>query len=73
MDWQPIDTYKPDDQYNSVLVVDRGHVSEAYYNGESDSWWRANTSEHDFDACQAIYPTHWMPKPAPPAALNAEE
>jgi hypothetical protein len=69
--WRPIETFLPEvaaeESTPSVLVWDRGEVSEAYYNGETDSWWLANTSEHDFDACKAIYPTHWRRKPDGPA------
>jgi hypothetical protein len=52
--WQPIETAPKD---TDVLVVHDGDwVSEAYYNGESNSWWLANTAEHDFDPSSAIYP-----------------
>lgn len=65
--WQPINDYVPGHDNQSVLVVDRGIVSEAYYNGESDTWWLANTSEHDFDHAEAIYPTLWQPMPTAPS------
>lgn len=63
--WMPIETAPKD---KNVLVDDRGQVSEAYYNGETDTWWLANTSEHDFDHADAIYPTIWHPLPALPAS-----
>lgn len=69
--WLPIETFDPinsDEPVPSVLVVDRGMVSEAYYNGETDTWWLANTSDYDFDHSEPIYPTLWMPLPSPPDA-----
>lgn len=60
--WQPIET-APEDG-TSVLVVDQGVVSEAYYDGEDKAWWLANTAPHDFDPSRAIYPTRWRPLPA---------
>lgn len=67
-EWQPIETFDPGPNNPNVLVVDQGVVSEAYYNGESDQWFKAGKSEHDFDFVNSdrLYPTHWMPLPAPP-------
>src|SRR6185312_10851193 len=69
--WQPIDTCDRS-LFGNVLVVEQGIVSEAYYNGESDSWWLANTAEHDFDHAAPIYPTHWMRLPEPPSVTSTE-
>lgn len=66
--WQPMETAPKDED---CLVTHDGFVSEAYYNGETDTWWLANTSEHDFDAARPIYPTHWMPLPTAPAKESA--
>lgn len=65
--WQPIGTFKGDEAY--VLVWDGGHVSEARYHPSEDGWWLANTHPTDAHDGQ-IYPTHWMPIPAPPSALE---
>lgn len=73
MGWRPIETApnngtKHEWPYITVLVVDEdGDVTQADYKGE-DGWWPANTdSEHG----SRIYPTHWMPLPAPPAKESA--
>lgn len=57
----------------SILVVDRGEVSEAYYDGETDSWWLAHTAPYDFDNTKAIYPTHWQLMPATPSPAEMKE
>ena len=49
-----------------VLVVDDGIVSEAYYHGETVTWWLAQSADGDFDPSRPIFPTHWAPMPAPP-------
>lgn len=66
--WQLIETYDPAHELN-VLVVDQGVSSEAYYDGESDAWFKAGKSEHDFDfvSSDRLFPTHWMPMPAGPS------
>jgi hypothetical protein len=69
VDWKPISEWEsaPDDiKSANVLVAEDGIVSEAYYNGEDDSWWLANTAEHDFDPAHPIYPQAWARMPAPP-------
>jgi hypothetical protein len=68
--WQPIETCDPKHELN-VLVVDDGVVSEAYYDGESDAWFKEGKSEHDFNFVDSdrLFPTHWMPMPAPPSPV----
>lgn len=70
--WQPITDLVPEHDNPNVLVVDQGIVSEAYYSGESDTWFKAGKSEHDFDFVSGdrLYPTHWMPMPAPPSTIS---
>jgi len=63
--WQLIETAPRDGTH--ILVVDEGVVSEAYFNLQDDAFWLAQTDPHDFDPSHSIYPTHWMPKPAPPS------
>lgn len=68
--WQPIEDYVPGNDNLNVLVVDQGVVSEAYYNGESDAWFKAGKSEHDFDFVSGdrLFPTLWQPMPKPPTS-----
>jgi hypothetical protein len=72
--WQPIDRFNPEADNPNVLVSDQGSVSEAYYDGEADAWFKAGKSEHDFDfvSSDRLYPSHWMPLPDPPALSSAE-
>jgi hypothetical protein len=63
--WQDIAT-APKDRNVIVWENDGEVMGEAYYDGEDDSWWWANTSPHDFDACRQVYPNLWHPMPAPP-------
>lgn len=65
--WYPIESYNPAWTLN-VLVSDNGVVSEAYYDGESDAWFKEGKSEHDFDFVDSdrLFPTHWMPMPKGP-------
>lgn len=69
-EWQPIADFVPGHDNPNVLVVDQGSVSEAYYDGENDSWFKAGKNPHDFDfvSSDALYPSHWMPLPEPPAS-----
>lgn len=71
--WLPIETYDPAHELN-VLVVDQGVVSEAYYDGESDTWFKEGKSEHDFDFVDSdrLFPTHWMPMPEAPSVPQAD-
>jgi hypothetical protein len=68
--WRPIATADKD---HNVLVAHDGQVSEAYYDGENDAWYKAGKSPHDFDfvSSDLIFPTHWMPLPALPVVVGS--
>lgn len=42
-------------------------AAEGYFNGENETWWLANTAEHDFDPSRPIYPYAWREMPKAPA------
>jgi Lar family restriction alleviation protein len=64
-DWQPIETAPKD---RNLIVAEGSHVAEAYYDGESDMWFRAgkHPNDHDFVRSDRLFPTHWQLLPAPP-------
>lgn len=70
-DWQPIETAPKDGRHVLLAVTNDppnfpGYVSEGYYEEDRDCWYQANTHWTDqFDG--ALYPSHWMPLPEPPA------
>lgn len=62
-DWQPIATARKDDA-EIIVAYRRGEswfVSVAYWLPASGRWY-----EYGTDAL--LFPTHWMPLPAPPKA-----
>jgi hypothetical protein len=65
--WRDIETHDGHAYGQTVLVGcgDPAWVCEAYLNDRGE-WWEAN--RHHTDATgSAVYPTHWMPLPDPPA------
>ena len=68
--WQPIESAPMDG--SQLLVAGKGwtetdYIVSAYYSEEHRGWWESNT--HYTDAADGqVYPTHWMPMPAAPAA-----
>lgn len=68
-DWQPIESFNGlEIQFGTgVIVCEDGIVGEAVWRGEDEGWWWINNNPSDAWGSR-IYPTHWMPLPAPPAA-----
>lgn len=67
MEWQPIET-APKDGF-SVLISFDGIVGEAHYydqDNEHEGWYWAQEHWTDAHVSGPVYPTHWMPLPAPP-------
>jgi hypothetical protein len=64
-EWKPIET-APKDQSIIAWDPECEAMGEAYYDGEDDSWWWANTAPHDFDPSRPFYPSLWHPMPTPP-------
>jgi hypothetical protein len=72
--WQPIETAPTgrdsEGRMQCVLVACGGtggpYACEAWFDEDVDQWWPANTDYTDAHGTQ-IYPTHWMPLPAPPS------
>jgi len=62
-EWQPIDTAPKDDGMPIIVYgLSEYHktyeyVHLAYWKNYTESWW--------FEG-EEMYPTHWMPLPAPP-------
>jgi hypothetical protein len=73
-EWRLIEDYEFPPFGPNVLVVDGGHVCEAAYDHDTDAWYRAGKNPHDFDFVSGdlLYPSHWMPLPAPPSLPQAE-
>jgi hypothetical protein len=71
-DWLPIETVPLDG--TSVLVAEdyRGSLGEAYYDSEESRWYWANTGRGDYPDPHELFPTHWMPLPAPPPRAERE-
>lgn len=66
MGWQSIETAPKD---TDVLISDGVVVGEARYwwqEGQYDMWLWVNIDPSD-NWADPVYPTHWMPLPAPPA------
>lgn len=71
MTWQPIETAPIENQHYPFsdfrAIVFCGYVGEAEFHGHPgeqwSGWWWANT---DSQYGSEIFPTHWMPLPAPP-------
>jgi len=66
-DWKPIETAPKDGQHVllACAVDPPSWVCEGYYEEDRDAWYQANTHWTDTYNGQ-IYPSHWMPMPAPP-------
>jgi hypothetical protein len=64
LEWQPIET-APKDGTIVLLVIDHGKWGEKVWTGLWDDGWMVIYGK----ARNA--PTHWMPLPAPPAAIDA--
>lgn len=69
VEWQPIETH--DGSRQDVLINDDGFVCEAWFDDEAKGWWRSNTHQTDVTDGQ-VFPTHWMPLPAPPSMEGRE-
>ena len=68
--WQPIETAPKDGR--QVMLADRAEqwVTQAYWCVDSEMWVKANEHYTDAHDVELRYMTHWMPLPAPPAALS---
>jgi hypothetical protein len=74
--WQPIETAPKAAGVQVLLAGDgyggTGYVVSGYYDEDRDGWWEANT--HWTDAADGqVYPTHWMPLPAPPTTSDGNQ
>lgn len=71
MTWRPIDTAPRDTEAKgySILVIDAATPSDPQYSVVYEAW-----SDKDgavwFDGNVRRRPTHWMPLPPPPSALE---
>lgn len=67
-DWQPIETAPKDGRNVILAMLNEEWVCEGYYEEDEDrGWFMANT--HWTDAADGqVYPSHWRPLPAAPAA-----
>jgi hypothetical protein len=78
-EWMPIETTPTGRVHSPPLhaivssVLDDGssYVEEAWYDYERQEWWPANVDHGDAHGAP-VYPTHWMPLPAAPAAATKE-
>ena len=59
--WIPVTERLPDES-GRYLIVDSGHVTEAYYGKE----WAGDNWTDPVEMYMAFHPTHWMPLPQPP-------
>lgn len=60
MDWQPIETAPKDGSQVLVYAVRRtGPLVASAANRTGSQWWAVNIG--------CLWPTHWMPLPAPPS------
>jgi hypothetical protein len=65
LEWQPIETAPKGGTLILVGSARDGYTTEAQFDTEREEWWEVNT--HWTDATgDPLYPTHWMPLPAPP-------
>lgn len=60
--WHDIATAPKDDTV--ILLFGREGISTAQWK-ERRSEWQVYTSENGWQECE-VWPTHWMPLPAPP-------
>ena len=65
MEWQPIET-APKDEFH-VLVATQGYVTAAVWHSHAAGWYETNNDPTDAWGFE-LFPTHWMPLPAPPTA-----
>jgi len=66
-DWQPIETLSLEGALKfNCLVSDGKYVWEAWYDCERNGFYAPNGEHGDEYECQ-LFPTHWMPLPAPPS------
>lgn len=59
--WIPVKERLPEES-GSYLIVDSGHVTEAYYGKE----WAGDNWTDPVEMYMTFHPTHWMPLPEPP-------
>ena len=67
--WHPIETAPKDGQHLMLGMADEQYVAEGYYDEAADAWFPPLQSDTDMPDMR-IYPTHWMPLPAPPSRAN---
>lgn len=63
--WRPIPEPGPEERTNCIVGHTDGWACEARWDNDRQEWYEANN--HSSDSWGgAIFPTHWMPLPAPP-------
>lgn len=60
-EWQPIETAPEREMFIYYRFRDGKHLIGLAYRAEDGLWRDSEKNWH-----QPIYPTHWMPLPAPP-------
>jgi hypothetical protein len=68
--WQPIETAPKD---GTGILVNAGGFCYAVEWQEEFGWWSVDDNKLGPFPLRGAGPTHWMPLPAPPAALAAKQ
>lgn len=66
--WMTIDS-APKDGEPILVATKAGLVTLAWWDKYETAWWELN--QECVDSIYALNPTHWQPKPLPPAPKDA--